>query len=83
MEKWQNFFLQRMGTDEEGQPYPVCESVNEWGIFCKKIPFKIFDKVKEPASRSWNDEDGDDEDRTHWEIAEVAQIEGFTPQRTR
>ena len=61
MKKWQNFFLQRMGTDEEGQPYPVCESVNEWGIFCKKIPFKIFDKVKEPASRSWHDEDGDDE----------------------
>lgn len=61
MEKWQNFFLQRMGTDEESQPYPVCESVNEWGIFCKKIPFKIFDKVKEPALRSWHDEDGDDE----------------------
>lgn len=61
MEKWQNFFLQLMGTDEEGHPYPVCESVNEWGIFCKNIPFKIFDKVKEPASRSWHDEDGDDE----------------------
>lgn len=61
MEKWQNFFLQRMGTDDGSQPYPVCESVNEWGIFCKKIPFKIFDKVKEPASRSWHDEDGDDE----------------------
>lgn len=61
MEKWQNFFLQLMGTDTEGQSYPVCESVSTWGIFCKKIPFVIFNKVKDPAKRSWNDEDGDDE----------------------
>ena len=61
MEKWQNFFLQRMGTDEEGRPYPVCESVSDFGIFCKSIPFKIFEKVKDPAKRSWYDEDGDDE----------------------
>ena len=61
MEKWQNFFLQLMGTDEAGVPYPINESVSKWGIFCKSIPFKIFDKVKEPAKRSWNDEDGDDE----------------------
>ena len=61
MEKWQNFFLQLMGTDEAGVPYPAKESVSQFGIFCKEIPFKIFEKVKEPAKRSWNDEDGDDE----------------------
>lgn len=37
------------------------ESVARWGVWCKDIPFKIFDKVKEPAKRSWNDEHGDDE----------------------
>ena len=61
MEKWQNFFLQLMGTDVEGLPYPVKESVSVFGIFCKEIPFKVFEKVKEPAKRSWYDEDGDDE----------------------
>lgn len=61
MEKWQNFFLQRMGTDENGQAYPVCESVTAFGIFCKDIPFKVMDKVKDPAKRTWNDEHGDDE----------------------
>lgn len=61
MEKWQNFFLQLMGTDANDAPYPVCESVATWGIYCKKIPFMIFNKVKDPAKRSWNDEDGDDE----------------------
>ncbi len=61
MEKWQNFFLQLMGTDEAGVPYPVNESVNKFGIFCKDIPFKIFDKVKAPAKRSFYDEDGDEE----------------------
>ena len=61
MEDWKNFFLQRMGKDENDSDYPVCESVNKWGIFCKDIPFKMFEKVKDPAKRSWYDEDGDDE----------------------
>lgn len=61
MSRWQNFFLQRMGTDEESQPYPVYESVSHFGIFCKEIPFKLFGNVKEPAKQSWYDEDGDDE----------------------
>ena len=56
MGKWNNFFLQRMGSN-----YPVCESVNTWGVWCKDIPFKIFDKAKAPAKRSWYDEHGDDE----------------------
>lgn len=65
MEKWQNFFLQRMGMDELGSPYPVCESVAKFGIFCKDIPFKVLDKVKDPPKRSWHDEHGDDEYISH------------------
>ena len=61
MEKWQNFFLQRMGTDSYSIPYPVFESVSQWGIWCKDIPFRVFGKVKEPAKRQWPDEHGDDE----------------------
>lgn len=61
MGKWNNFFLQRMGTDEVGRTFPVCESVAKWGVFCKSIPFKVMDKVKDPAKRSWYDEHGDDE----------------------
>lgn len=61
MHKWNNFYLQRMGVDGYNNPYPVCESVSTWGIFCKDIPFKIFDKVKEPAKRTWYDQHGDDE----------------------
>lgn len=61
MGKWNNFFLQRMGVGENNAPYPVCESVATWGVWCKDIPFKLFDKVKEPPKRTWNDEHGDDE----------------------
>ena len=61
MGKWQNFFLQKMGVDANDTPYPVRESVAEWGIWCKSIPFKLLDKVKEPAKRTWYDEHGDDE----------------------
>lgn len=61
MHKWQNFYLQRMGTDTNGSAYPVCESVATWGVFCKDIPFILQDKMKEPAKRTWYDENGDDE----------------------
>lgn len=61
MAAWQNFYLQRMGTDGTGATYPMYESVARWGVWCKDIPFKIFEKVKEPAKRTWNDEHGDDE----------------------
>lgn len=39
---------------------PVRDSI-EWGIYVKSIPFKLFPEIKELASRSWLDEDGDDE----------------------
>lgn len=61
MKEWRNFFLQRMGTTTSGSTYPVCESVQTWGIWCSEIPFKLAEKVKEPAKRSWYDEHGDDE----------------------
>ena len=56
MERWQNFYVQKEGLNEA-----VKESVAAWGIFCKDIPFKVIEKVKEPAKRTWNDEHGDDE----------------------
>ena len=61
MKDWQNFYIQKMGTEVSGTPYPVFESVNTWGVWCKDIPFKLYERVKAPAMRSWNDEHGDDE----------------------
>lgn len=61
MADWQNFYLQKMGTNSGGSSYDVKESVSAWGVFCKTIPFKIADKMKDPAKRSWFDEHGDDE----------------------
>lgn len=61
MAKWRNFYLQKMGVDEHDSPYPIYESVLQWGIWCKDIPFQLASKVKEPAKRNWYDEDGDDE----------------------
>ena len=55
MEKWRNFYLQKMGSST------TYESVSAWGVWCKSIPFKIFGKVKAPAKRTWYDEHGDDE----------------------
>ena len=56
MKRWQNFFLQAMETGST-----MHESVASWGIWCKEIPFKLVDKVKQPAKRTWPDEHGDDE----------------------
>lgn len=61
MAKWQNFYLQKMGTDGSNNAYPVCESVATWGIFCKEIPFALAGSVKEPAKNEWYDEHGDEE----------------------
>ena len=61
MAKWRNFYLRKMGTDTNNLPYPTYESVSAWGVWCKDIPFKIYDKAKEPAKRSWPDEHGDEE----------------------
>lgn len=56
MEKWRNFFLQKMGTGSS-----INESVGKWNIYCKDIPFKIFNQAKAPAKRTWFDEHGDEE----------------------
>jgi hypothetical protein len=44
-----------------GGGHSVYESVATWGIWCKSIPFKIMEKVKDPAKRTWYDEHGDEE----------------------
>lgn len=56
MADWRNFYIKKMGTGN-----PTKESVLDFGIWCKTIPFKIMEKVKQPPSRSWNDEHGTDE----------------------
>lgn len=38
----------------------VVNSFNEWGIVCRKVPFKAGGKTKEPAKRDWHDEHGED-----------------------
>ena len=55
MSEWNNFFVRKEGEED------TYESVSEWGVFCKDIPFKLMDKVREPAKRTWHDEHGDDE----------------------
>ncbi|UKK52660.1 hypothetical protein [Prevotella sp. E2-28] len=61
MSNWNTFYVQRMGLDGQGVQWPVKESVTEWGIFCKTIPFKLMGSVKKPACQTWLDEDGDEE----------------------
>lgn len=59
MAKWRNFYIRKKGVGSI--VYPTYESVSQWGVWCKDIPFIIFGKVKEPAKNSWFDEHGDDE----------------------
>ena len=56
MADWRNFYIRKMGTGNLTK-----ESVLDFGIWCKAIPFKLMDKVKQPPSRSWNDQHGVDE----------------------
>lgn len=60
MSNWNNFLLQKMSASAS-TTHPMYESVSQWGVWCKSIPFKLFDKVKDPAKRVWFDEHGDDE----------------------
>lgn len=61
MANWQNFYLQKMGVDGQGNAYPICESVATWGIFCKEIPFALAGSAKSPAKNEWYDEHGVEE----------------------
>lgn len=40
---------------------PVLETIEDFGFYCMDIPFTMVNKMKEPASRTWYDEHGDDE----------------------
>jgi hypothetical protein len=63
-----------MGVTSGNASYPVCESVATWGVWCKEIPFKLADKAKAPAKRTWYDEHGDDE----YISADGLFMEGYT-----
>ncbi len=39
----------------------VKETIADYGMYCMDFPFKLLDNMKSPTSRSWYDEDGDDE----------------------
>ena len=56
MAEWRNFYIKKMGTGN-----PTKESVLDFGVWCKTIPFKIMEKVKQVPSRSWHDQHGVDE----------------------
>ena len=61
MGNWNNFFMQKMPSSGSLTTPPVYESVDDFGIWCKGIPFKLYGKVKETYSNTWLDEQGDDE----------------------
>lgn len=61
MGKWNNFLIQKMTAENVINTNPVYESVEDFGIWCKSIPFKLFGKVKQPYGNTWKDEEGDDE----------------------
>jgi len=66
----EHFYLQKMGSGQA-----VWDSVSKWGVYCREIPFKLLDKVKAPAKRTWNDEHGDDE---YIDETNGLYVEGYT-----
>lgn len=65
--KYKPFLIQKL---KEGSP--VRDS-REWGIWIQHFPFKIYPKMKEPAKKSWKDENGDDE-----HIPDIPVFEAYT-----
>lgn len=59
----------------------VKETIADFGMYCMEFPFKIFSGVKAPTSRSWYDEEGDDEyipdDGLRMEAYEIAVKFGY------
>lgn len=53
--EYKPFLIQKLKNNS-----PVRDS-KEWGIWIKSIPFLLYPKMKEPAKRSWPDQNGDDE----------------------
>lgn len=54
--QYYKIFLQ---SEQDGSA--VIETIEDFGFYCMDIPFTVIQKAKEPAVRSWKDEDGDDE----------------------
>lgn len=53
--EYKPFLIQKLKSDS-----PVRDSL-EWNIYIKSIPFKVFPDMKDIPSRSWSDQNGDDE----------------------
>ena len=39
---------------------PLVETQESYNVVCKEFPFKVLPEAKEPASRDWHDENGED-----------------------
>lgn len=53
--EYKPFLIQKLKSNS-----PVRDSL-EWNIYIKSIPFKVFPDMKDIPSRSWADQNGDDE----------------------
>lgn len=61
-------YIQKMGTDQQGNPFPVKETIADFGIpgtndegaYASEFPFKPFGDTKELPSNNWFDEHGKD-----------------------
>lgn len=55
------FYMQKEGTDASGAAYPIVELGSDFSLFETESKFYGNRAVKDIPSRSWTDEDGDDE----------------------
>lgn len=54
-------YTDRFYIQKSNGSYPVKETISDFDIYLKDIPFKPSSEVKELYSNDWFDEDGDDE----------------------
>lgn len=55
MNQFYKIYLQK-----EAEDAPLKETIFEWGIYCKDIPFKMVAEAKSLTERDWADEQGKD-----------------------
>ena len=57
--KYYKVLMQKEGLKgvNEGE---VKDTVRDFGVWCQSVPFDVGMEVKEPVTRDWKDEDGED-----------------------
>lgn len=53
---YKKFYIQKLASGSK-----MKDSVADFGIYCKDIPFKMFGEVKELYANEWHDQHGKDE----------------------